>query len=490
MAGIADETRWLDATAQAALVESGELRPSELVAAAVERATKLNPALNAIIHEFYAEAIEGADDAPAGPFRGVPFLFKDLGAALAGQPMFMGMQFLKDLDFRSPVDTYLGSRLRDAGLVTIGKTNTPELGILPTTEPLAYGATANPWNLDHTPGGSSGGSAAAVAAGIVPVAHANDGGGSIRIPASCCGLVGLKPSRARTSQGPLAGDTMSGLVEELVVARSVRDVAGILDAVHGMGPGDPYTAPPPSRPYMDELTADHEGLRIGLASTPYIDLEPDPEVQVAARAAARMLTDLGHEVDEQTPEAPAASSGLPDPAQTFMARWYVGQTLTFQQLEMVTGRSIGADDVEPLTWEMAQRGKAVTGSEYLGAVTLHQAIGRMLGDWFDSGHDLMLTPTLAETPPRLGDFPTTGADPFEAMRRAQSMGAFTALINSTGNPAISLPLHMSDGGLPVGVQLIAPYGREDLLLRVAAQLEAAHPWSERRPDAVDAERQD
>lgn len=486
MAGLAEQTRWLDATAQAELVESGEVKPSELVAAAVERAAQVNPAINAIIHEFYSEAVESADDAPAGPFRGVPFLFKDLGAALAGQPTHMGMKFLKDLDFRSPVDTYLGARFRDAGLVTIGKTNTPELGILPTTEPLAYGATRNPWNLEHTPGGSSGGSGAAVAAGIVPVAHANDGGGSIRIPASCCGLVGLKPSRGRTSQGPLAGDTMSGLVEELVVARSVRDVAAVLDAVHGPAPGDPYTAPAPAGPYLDELSADRGSLRIGLTVKPYIDLDADPEVQVAVQAAAKMLSDLGHEIDEQTPEAPAAQSGLPDPAQTFMARWYVGQTLTFQQLEMVTGRSIGPDDVEPLTWEMAQRGKAIAGAEYLGAVTLHQAIGRMLGDWFAAGHDLMLTPTLAETPPRLGEFPTTGQDPFEAMRRAESMGAFTALINATGNPAISIPLHTSESGLPVGIQLIAPYGREDLLIRVAAQLESAHPWAERRPDAVDS----
>ena len=486
MTDLAEQTRWLDATAQAELVESGEVEPAELVAAAVERAGRLNPVINSIIHEFFAEAVDQAPQAPAGPFRGVPFLMKDLGAALSGQPTYMGMKFLKDLDFRSPVDTYLGARFRDAGLVTIGKTNTPELGILPTTEPLTYGATRNPWNLGHSPGGSSGGSGAAVAAGIVPIAHANDGGGSIRIPASCCGLVGLKPSRGRTSQGPLVGDTMSGLVEELIVARSVRDVAGVLDAVHGPAPGDPYSAPAPQRPYLEELSATSEGLRIGMTITPYIDLEPDPEVQVAAKAAAKMLTDLGHEVDEQTPEAPAAQSGLPDPAQTFMARWYVGQTLTFQQLEMVTGRSIGPDDVEPLTWEMAERGKAITGPEYLGAVTMHQAIGRMLGDWFATGHDLMLTPTLAETPPALGEFPTTGPDPFEAMRRAESMGAFTALINATGNPAISLPLHTSESGLPVGVQLIAPYGREDLLIRVAAQLEGAHPWADRRPEAVDA----
>lgn len=476
-----EELRWMDATSQAALVEKGELSPEELVEAGIERAEAMNPAINSVIHELYDDARANAADAPAGPFRGVPFLLKDLGASLAGQPLYMGMEFLKELDFRSPVDTHLGSRFAKAGLVTIGKTNTPELGILPTTEPASYGPTRNPWNLAHTPGGSSGGSAAAVAAGIVPIAHANDGGGSIRIPASCCGLVGLKPSRARTTQGPVSGDVMSGLVEELAVARSVRDVAAVLDAVHGPAPGDPYVAPPPERPYSDEVGATVEPLRIGLMTRPYVDLVPDPEVQVAAQEAARMLESLGHEVDEQVPEAPAASSGLPDPAQTFMARWYVGQTLTFEQLEMVTGRSIGPDDVEPLTWEMAQKGKEVTGAEYLGAVTLHQAIGRVLGDWFASGHDLLLTPTLAEVPPELGEFPTDSADPLDAMRRAQRMGAFTALINATGNPAISLPLHTSSSGLPVGVQLVAAYGRDDLLIRVASQLEQAHPWIDRRP---------
>ena len=255
----------MDATAQAELVRSGEASPAELVEAAIERAERVNPEVNAIIHSFYEQAREqAAGDLPDGPFRGVPFLLKDLGAGLAGQPVHLGMRALKEADFRLPVDTTLGARFRDAGFVTIGKTNVPELGILPTTEPVAYGATRNPWNLEHTPGGSSGGSGAAVAAGIVPVAHANDGGGSIRIPASHNGLVGLKPTRQRTSQGPLIGDSLSGLTEELVVSRSVRDTAAILEAVHGAVPGDPYFAPPPERPYTEEVGADPGKLRIGL----------------------------------------------------------------------------------------------------------------------------------------------------------------------------------------------------------------------------------
>ena len=280
----------MDATAQAELVRSGEASPSELVEAAIERAERLNPELNAIIHSFYDEAEQqAAGELPDGPFRGVPFLLKDLGAGLAGQPIHLGMRALKEADFRLPVDTVLGARFRDAGFVTIGKTNVPELGILPTTEPVAYGATRNPWNLEHTPGGSSGGSGAAVAAGIVPVAHANDGGGSIRIPASHNGLVGLKPTRQRTSQGPLVGDSLSGLTEELVVSRSVRDTAAILEAVHGAVPGDPYFAPPPERPYTEEVGADPGKLRIGLTVEAFVEQEVDPRVQESARSAAALL---------------------------------------------------------------------------------------------------------------------------------------------------------------------------------------------------------
>jgi amidase len=266
---VSEDLARLDATAQAELVRIGEVSPEELTQSAIARAERLNPDLNAIIHPLYEQGLaESRGELPDGPFRGVPFLFKDLGAGLAGQPLHMGMKGLKDADFHLPLDTFLGARFREAGFVTIGKTNTPELGIVPTTEPAAYGPTHNPWNLDHSPGGSSGGSAAAVAAGIVPIAHANDGGGSIRIPASCCGLVGLKPSRGRTSLGPLIGDTMSGLTVEHVVSRSVRDVAAALDATHGPGPGDPYVAPAPARPYMEELSADPGSLRIAILTDP------------------------------------------------------------------------------------------------------------------------------------------------------------------------------------------------------------------------------
>jgi amidase len=477
-----EELTAMDATGQAELVGSGELSPVELVEAAIKRAEALNPELNAIIHPLYDEARAAASgELPEGPFRGVPFLFKDLGAALAGQPMHLGMRLLKEAGFRAPVDTYLGARFRDAGFVTIGKTNTPEMGILPTTEPQAYGATRNPWDPGRTPGGSSGGSAAAVAAGIVPIAHANDGGGSIRIPASCCGLVGLKPTRQRISEGPLIGDVMSGLTVELVLARSVRDVAAVLDAVEGPAPGDPYVAPPPQRPYMAELKAGAGRMRIGLATEPWADLEIDQPVVDAVRAAASMLEALGHDLDDEVPTVPRGGGGAPDMIETFMTRWYAGQAAQLAMFEVLLGRNIGPHDVEPLTWAMAEEGRRRNSGEYLGAIATHQGIARMLAGWFESGHDLLLTPTLGEVPPPLGSFEAAGDDPLRAMRRAEKMGVFTAVINATGNPAISLPLQWSPEGLPIGVHLVAPFGREDLLIRIAAQLEVAHPWADRRP---------
>lgn len=469
----------LDATAQAELVRTVEVSAKELTLTAIERAEALNPELNAIIHPLYEQGFEySRGELPDGPFRGVPFLFKDLGAGLAGQPLHMGMKGLKEADFRLPVDTFLGARFRAAGFVTIGKTNTPELGLVPTTEPAAYGPTRNPWDLARSPGGSSGGSAAAVAAGIVPIAHASDGGGSIRTPASCCGLVGLKPSRGRTTLGPLIGDTMSGVTVEHVVARSVRDVALALDATHGPAPGDPYVAPPPERPYVEELGADPGPLRIAVVTEPLgiPDIEIDPVVVAATRSAAKLLEGLGHNVDENGP----AIGTSPDLIETFLTRWYAGVTEVVDQLGLLLGRRLTPDDVEPLTWAMAGEGRRRHAGEYLAAVSQHQAIGRMLGLWFDAGHDLLLTPTLGEPPPPLGSFADDPEDPLRRIQRGVKIAAFTALINATGNPAISLPLEMSDG-LPIGIQLVAPLGREDVLLRVAAQLEEAHPWAERVP---------
>ncbi len=475
---MSEELGRLDATAQAELVRNGDATPVELAEAAIERIEATNGDLNAVIHPLFEEGLDAArGELPDGPFKGVPFLLKDLGAAFAGQPLHLGMNYLKERDFRAPMDTYLAERFRAAGLVTVGKTSCPELGILPTTEPRAYGPSRNPWDLERSTGGSSGGSAGAVAGGMVPMAHANDGGGSIRIPAANCGLVGLKPSRQRTSEGPLAGDFMSGLTAELCVSRSVRDTAALLEAVHGPAPGDPYVAPPPLRPYTDEVGADPGKLRIALWTETVIEQDADPEVVVAARAGAKMLEDLGHEIEE--PDMSALQSI--DMVEPFLVRWAAGQAQALEQLGTVGGRPIGPDDVEPLTWALAEIGRARSAGEYLEAVGQHQVLSRMIAAVYESGFDLLLTPTLGEPPPPLGSFDDSGPDPMVAFERAFLCGCFTAAFNATGQPAISLPLHWSEDDLPIGVQLVAPLGREDLLLRVASQLEQAVPWADRIP---------
>jgi amidase len=475
-----DDLSHLDATAQADLVRSGAVSPRELVDAAIERIERVNPELNAVITPLFegARAQADSDALPHGPFRGVPFVLKDLSAHSAGDPFHEGMAFLKERRWTEPEDTALAARFRAAGLITVGKTNTPELGILPTTEPLAYGATRNPWDVTRSTGGSSGGSAAAVAAGLVPIGHANDGGGSIRIPASECGLVGLKPTRGRVSEAPEFGDVMGGLTCELVVSRSVRDTAAVLDAVHGMEPGDPYTAPAPTRPYLDEVGATVEPLRIGLlTASPGGAVPVHPECVEAAEAAGRLLESLGHSVSTSHPKA------LDDPDYTahFITNWAAGAAWNLDYWTRRTGVEVGQDDVEPLTWALADLGRSSTGAEWLWAREWLQANAREVAAWWTEGHDLLLTPTIAEPPPVLGSFDSPPDNPLHGLFRAAEVVPFTPPFNVTGQPAISLPLHWSADGLPIGVQLVAAFGREDLLLRVAAQLEEAQPWSDRRP---------
>jgi len=475
-----DDLSSLDATAQADLVRRGEVTPRELVEAAIERIERVNPQLNAVITPLFegARAQADSDGLPDGPFRGVPMVLKDLSAHSAGDPFHEGMAFLKRLGWTEPHDTALAARFRAAGFVTVGKTNTPELGILPTTEPLAYGPTRNPWDTTRSTGGSSGGSAAAVAAGLVPVGHANDGGGSIRIPASECGLVGLKPTRGRVSEAPEFGDVMGGLTCELVVSRSVRDTAAVLDAVHGMEPGDPYTAPAPTRPYLDEVGAAVEPLRIGLlTASPGGTVAVHPDCVAAAEAAGRLLESLGHSVSVSHPKA------LDDPDYTahFITNWAAGAAWNLDYWSRRTGVEVGPDDVEPLTWALADLGRSSTAAEWLWAREWLQLNAREVAAWWTEGHDLLLTPTIAEPPPVLGTFDSPPDNPLHGLFRAAEVVPFTPPFNVTGQPAISLPLHWSADGLPIGVQLVAAFGREDLLLRVAAQLEAAQPWTDRRP---------
>jgi amidase len=467
----------LDATAQADLVRAGEVSSRELVEAAIERIEALNGDLNAVIHPLFEQALE--TEPADGPFRGVPFLVKDLGCHTAGDPFHEGMTFLRDLGWVEPEDSWLARRFREAGFVLVGKTNTPELGILPTTEPLAYGASRNPWDTSRSTGGSSGGSAAAVAAGMVSIAHANDGGGSIRIPASACGLVGLKPSRGRVSLAPDFGDIMSGLVADLVVSRSIRDAAAVLEWVADPPPGEPFVAPARSRAYTEELGADPGRLRIGLTTRPPGgQFEAHPDCVAAAEDAARLLESLGHHVERSHPEALDEEAYIPN----FLVRWTSGVAFGLRYWERRTGRTIGAEDVEPLTWALAEQGRTHSADAYLEAIEYAQAVTRRGAEWWAAGNDLLLTPTMALPPAELGSIGIgEGGDPFMPIVHATPYAIFTAGFNTSGQPAISLPLHWTETGLPIGVQLVADIGREDLLIRVASQLEQARPWAERRP---------
>lgn len=477
MTSLADETRWMDATDQAALVARGEVTPGELLDAAIERIERSNPALNAVVIEWFdhARSVAADPDLPAGPFRGVPFLLKDLYTSFAGQTLSNGNVALKDAAKIDTADTTLVARFKAAGLVIAGRTNSPEMGSLPTTQPLAWGPTRNPWALDRTPGGSSGGAAAAVAAGMVPFANASDGGGSIRIPASCCGLVGLKPSQGRITVGPTRAET--GLGVELCVSRTLRDTARLLDAVRGPGIGDSVIAPAPLRSYTEEVGADPGRLRIGL-----LDVHPRGEFLhadcvAAVRVAASMLGGLGHFVEPAWPACLADTTLV----QKFMALWATQMAMAARGFGETLGRAMTAADIEPVNWVLVQQAQRLTAVDYAAAQAAGWAFRRALQQWWADGWDLLLTPTLAEPPLPLTEFENDPEQPTAPMRRAGQFAVFTPPFNMSGQPAISLPLHRNAEGLPIGVQLAAAYGREDILIRVAAQLESAHPWAAHHP---------
>ncbi|MBM3672056.1 MAG: amidase [Actinobacteria bacterium] len=477
------ELSTLDATAQAALVRDGDVTPLELVETAINRIEKVNDELNAVIHPLFDKARATAPGAVDGPFQGVPMVIKDLDGTSTGDPYHGGNQLLKRVGHVADRDSHLFSKLRAAGFVFVGKTNTPELGLMPTTESVAYGPARNPWNTDHSTGGSSGGSAAAVASGMVPVGHAGDGGGSIRIPSSACGLVGLKPTRGRVSLGPDIGEAWAGLVQRHVVTRSVRDSAAVLDALQGPMPGDPYFAPPPARPFLAEVGADPGRLRIGIRTAAPMGLtETTAACAAAAEDAARTLESLGHTVEEASPAAL-------DEVELFALFFSLLTThvvADLRELEALTGTTVGPDDVEPLTWLYYEQGQAVTGIQYLDAVNGAHNWSRRMASWWEpvdgsTGFDLLLTPTMAEPPPVIGDCVSTKDDIERGMVRATAFAAYCAPFNVTGQPAMSVPLAWTETGLPIGVQLVAPYAREDVLLRVATQLETAQPWVDRRP---------
>jgi amidase len=472
---VTDDLSRIDATAQAELVSSGQASPLELVEAAIERIERINPEINAVIHPLFDRArAEAAGDLPDGPFRGVPFLLKDFAAELAGTPFNEGTRLSGD--YISTDDQELTRRFQQAGLVICGKTNTPEFGILPTTEPERFGPTRNPWDRTRSTGGSSGGSAAAVASGMVPVAHANDGGGSIRIPASCCGLVGLKPSRARVSLAPRYGDVMGGLVAEHVVTRSVRDSAAMLDAIAGPSPGDPYAVPAlRGESFAAAAAAAPARLRIAIMVDSPTGSVVDPDCVAATVAAGELCASLGHEVVEAAPaiDGDALTSH-------FINMWAAGNAWVMLDWEERIGRAGTPDDVEPLTWALVEMGRAVGAGQYLRSVQELQKVGRTIGTFLET-YDLILTPTLGEPPVPLGTFDSPPDSPLDGLFRSASYVPFTPVFNVTGQPAISLPLHQSDAGLPIGVQFAARLGDEETLLSLAGQLETAAPWADRRP---------
>jgi amidase len=383
--GKSDDFALLDATAQADLVRRREVQPIDLVEAAIERIERLNPTINAVVTPMYNEARTVATrNLPDGPFTGVPFLLKDLLASYGDVRMTAGCELLRE--FVPDHDSELVARLKRAGLIILGKTNTPEFGLLPTTEPRLFGPTRNPWNLGRTAGGSSGGSAAAVAAGLVPMAHGNDGGGSIRIPASCCGLFGMKPTRARNSLGPDNGDIMSGLVVEHALTRSVRDCAALLDAASGPAPGDPYCAPPPVRPFVEEVQADPGQLRIAFSIETATGVQVHPDCVNAVKDAAVLCAGLGHEVVEATPELDAVSL-----SQAFMVLWSSGCNSVLDEIARVTGRIPDSDHVEPFTWALSEMGRRYSASDYLHAVWAIQSESRRIARFFVE-YDIWLTP--------------------------------------------------------------------------------------------------
>ncbi|HEY6291251.1 MAG TPA: amidase [Terriglobia bacterium] len=463
-----------DATELAGLVRKKEIQPIELVEAAIERIEALNPRLNAVVTPMYDLARAAASARlPDGPFRGVPYLLKDLLGSYAGVRHTWGSAFLRE--HIPDYDSELVIRLKRAGLVIVGKTNTPEFGILPTTEPRLFGPTRNPWNVERTPGGSSGGSAAAVAAGMVPMAHANDGGGSIRIPASCCGLFGLKPTRARNPLGPDIGDVMGGLAAEHAVTRSVRDSAALLDATAGPDLGDPYWAPPPAGPFHEEVGRDPGRLRIAFSTRTLTGVPLQADCVAAAADAARLCSGLGHEVEEASPQIEAELFN-----QSFLNVWAAGCTAGIDGWAYLTGRAPTKDQFEVLTWGLYEMGRQVTGPRYLMGQTFLQSMARTMAR-FMLKYDVWLTPTLAEPPLPLGSFDSPVENPLAGLLRATQFVPFTPIANATGQPAMSVPLCWNAEGLPIGVHFVGRFGDEATLFRLAAQLEAARPWAERRP---------
>jgi len=456
-----------DGLGLAELVRRREVSAAEVLETALERVERLNPALNAIVTPLYEEARKTArTDLPDGPFTGVPYVVKELVTSVSGTATTSASRLLEGNI--AAADSEMVARLRRAGLVIMGKTNSSEFGLAAATEPALYGPTHNPWREGISPGGSSGGSAAAVAAGILPMGHATDGGGSIRIPTSCCGLFGLKPTRARITAGPEGGEGLAGLASQHAVTWSVRDSAALLDATAGPLPGDPYFPPPPSRTYLEETEREPGRLRIAFSTGAPGGAPVDPECVAATLDTARLCEELGHDVVEAAPEFDVAAA-----RQGFAAVFHAN---TMANVARATGGGLPAPGlVEPLTRAMAERGRAMPAYLYIRHLQALHRESRHIARFF-TNCDLWLTPTLASPPPPIGTFATDTDDADRWMERLLAFIPFTWIANVTGQPAMSVPLGRSRGGLPVGSHFLARYGEEDLLFRLAAQIERARPW--------------
>jgi amidase len=470
---LATELATFDGTAQAELVRCGDVSPHELVEAAIERAEALNPALNAIVTPMFERAQARAATA-GGPFPGVPMVLKDLIAEVEGVRFTEGSRFLSD-----NISTYTSEivrRFERAGLAIIGKSATPELGMSPSCEGALFGPTRNPWDLERSTSGSSGGSAAAVAAGIVPIAHGNDLGGSIRYPASACGLFGLKPTRARNPLGPEYGDAVSGWGVEHVLTRSVRDSAAVLDAVSGPSAGDPYPVPAPSRPFLAEVGSDPGPLRIAYSGKVNDGSLGHHECIAGLDHTVRLLDELGHHVTETSLPALTEEEGEAiGTVFTSATAWIIDYWI--RRL----GREPDADELEPLTRAYWDIGRQVSAAGYLRAIEVLQRYARRVAQFF-AGYDVFLTPTMSAPPLAIGQMVSTDDAPFRALEVSGRTVAYSGVIaNLTGNPAMSVPLHWTDDDLPIGMHVLGRFGDEATLLRLAGQLEQARPWADRRP---------
>ncbi|HUU16341.1 MAG TPA: amidase [Sedimentisphaerales bacterium] len=484
-----------DGLGLAELVRKREVKPSQLVEEAISRIERLNPQLNAVIHKMYDLARKAAEgNLPEGSFRGVPFLLKDLNVDYAGVPTRKGSRFHND--FVPDHDSEIVRRFKMAGVIVLGKTNTPEYGLVPVTEPELFGPSNNPWDLTRTTGGSSGGSAAAVAARMVPLAHGNDGGGSIRIPASCCGVFGLKPTRGRNPLGPDLGEAWHGLACDHLLTRSVRDSAAMLDATAGPDVGAPYYAPPPSRPFLDEVGADPGKLRIAFTSKPFLPSTVHDDCVKGLEATVKLCRNLGHEVVEATPQIDGRAF-----ARAFLTMACGETRADIEEAEAFLGRKATSRDFEPATWAVGLLGRQIRAAEFSKAIHLLKRSARQIGPFFEE-YDVLLTPTLAMPPVVTGAFRPKGAEAF-AMKLLGSLNAgrlinalagiealadqmfefipFTPLFNATGQPAMSVPLHWNDEGLPIGMHFVSRYGDEATLFRLASQLEKANSWFDRLP---------